>query len=152
MEHRFPKKCAANRDAVESPGKLATVRVRRTGGLARRPRFDRMRMTKLVQPYIAFDNCTIDPRIFTFPASLDYFRKVSVDLDFENFPSRDASQDVWKMKCVQRQDRPRIGRKPFNRAILHRHPENTEPITLEQEFRVNHGVQKLKRGRNSLAM
>ena len=52
------------------------------------------------------------------------------------------------MKFFQRQDGARIGRKPFDRAIGHRHWENPEPIPLQQDFRVNH--RRVTSGRGSV--
>jgi hypothetical protein len=42
------------------------------------------------------------------------------------------------VKIFQWQDRAWIGRKPFDRVVLHRHGENAKPIALKQKFRINH--------------
>src|SRR6266550_5722297 len=130
MKHRFTKKDAADRHAVESAGELATGRVRPTGGLAVSPRFNRMRVTELMEPDITLDNFAIDPCVFTRRAGLDHVRKGSIDFGFKNFLAQETSQRMRHMKILQRQDRTRIGREPFDCAILHRHRKNTEPIAL----------------------
>src|SRR6266487_5890613 len=152
MKHRLAEECAANRDPVESTGELAAGRVRPTGGLAGGPRFDGVRITKLMQPRVVFNDLPIDPGIVASGAGFDYFRKAIVKLNLENVLAQETPQGVGHMKIFQGQDCAWIGREPFDRAVLHRHGKNTKPVTLEQKFGVDHGVQKLKRGRNSLAM
>ena len=39
-------------------------------------------------------------------------------------------QSVRHMKISQRQNSARLGRKPFDRAVFHRHRKNTEPVSL----------------------
>jgi hypothetical protein len=49
------------------------------------------------------------------------------------------------VKISQWQDCAWIGREPFDPAILHRHRENSKPITLEQKFRLNHDARPILR-------
>jgi len=127
MKHRFTKKRATDGDAVKSAGELAFT-----------PRFDRMRVTKLVQPHVTLDNFAIDPGVFALGAGADHFRKTIVDLDLKNSFPQDATQRVRHVKFFEGQNRARVGRKPFDCALFHRHRENTEPIALQQKFRLNH--------------
>ena len=129
MKHRFPKKCAPHRDAVKAAGESAFV-----------PGFNGMRMTQLMQSRVALDNFMIDPRIFPFRACLDHLRKRAVDTCFKNPLSQHTPQRVGHMKIFQWQDGAGIGRKPFDRVILHGHGKNTESIALHQKFRRNHGA------------
>ena len=62
MKHRFAEERAPNRDAVKATGELAIG-----------PRFHRMRMPKLMHSGVAFNDLPIDPGIFAFGASFDYF-------------------------------------------------------------------------------
>ena len=97
-----------------------------------------MRVTKLVQPRVTLDNFAIDPGVFALGARADHFRKAIVDFDLKNSFSQDAAQRVRHVKFFQRQNRARIGREPFDCVFFHRHRENTEPIALQQKFRLNH--------------
>src|SRR5205809_6632178 len=99
MKHRFTKKSAADCDPTKPSSEFAFS-----------PSFDGMRVTQLVQLSVALHNFTVDPGIFTFRAALDYFRKASVDLAFEQLFSEDAPQCMWHMKVFQRNDLARIGR------------------------------------------
>src|ERR1700736_3152202 len=78
VKHRFTKKRAPNGDAVKSSGQLAPT-----------PRFDRMRVTKLVQSHVTLDNFPIDPGVFALGAGADDFRKTIVDFDLKNSFSQD---------------------------------------------------------------
>ena len=127
MKHRFTKKRAPDGDAVKSSGQLALT-----------PRFDRMRVTKLVQPHVTLDNFAIDPGVFALGAGADHFRKTIVDFDLKNSFSQDPAQRVRHVKFFQWQNRARVGREPFDYICFHRHRENTKPIALQQKFRVNH--------------
>ena len=127
MKHRFAKESSANRDAVKPAGEPACL-----------PGLDGMRVTELMQSRVAVDNLAIDPSIFPFRACSDHFGKRSVDCRFKYFPAQETSQRVWHMKIFQRQDRARLGRKPFDRVVLHGHWKNTEPIALTQKFRIDH--------------
>jgi hypothetical protein len=127
MKHRFTKKRATDGDAVKAAGEFAAG-----------PCFDRMRVTKLVQPRVTLDNFAIDPGVFALGAGADHFRKTIVDFDLKNSFSQDAAQRVRHVKFFQRQNRARVGREPFDCVFFHRHRENTEPIALQQKFRLNH--------------
>ena len=52
--------------------------------------------------------------------------------------SRKGPVELRDMEFLQRQDRARVWREPLDRAIGHRHGENAEAVSLEQDFRVNH--------------
>ena len=134
MKHGFTKESSANRDTVESAGKPPFV-----------PSFDRVRVTELMQSCVAFDDVPIDPRIFPFRARSDRFGKRLVDCSFKYSPAQETSQRVRDVKIFQWQDRAWIGRKPFDRVVLHGHGENTEPIALQQKFWINHRRQCVKR-------
>jgi len=127
MKHRFTKKRATDGDAVKAAGEFAAG-----------PRFDRVRVTKLVQPRVTLDNFSIDPGVFAPGAGADHFRKTIVDLDLKNFFPQDAAQRVRHVKFFQRQNRARVGREPFDYIFFHRHREKTEPIALQQKFRLDH--------------
>jgi hypothetical protein len=127
MKHRFTKKRPPDGDTVKSAGQLALT-----------PGFDRMRVTKLVQPRVTLDNFPIDPGVFAFGAGVDDFRKAIVDLDLKSSFPQDPAQRVRQVKFFQWQNRAWVGREPFDCVFLHRHRENTEPIALQQKFRVNH--------------
>ena len=127
MKHRFPKESSANRDAVKSTSKPAFL-----------PSFDRVRVPELMKSHVAFDNLAVDPGIFSFRARSDYLGKRLVDRSFKNSSAQQTTQRVWHVKIFQRQDGARIGRKPFDRVVLHRHGENTESIALKQKFRIDH--------------
>src|SRR5205807_7327265 len=62
MKHRFTEKRAADTDAVKSAGQFAFA-----------PRFDRMRVTKLVQLLVALDDLAIDPSVVAFGARANDF-------------------------------------------------------------------------------
>src|SRR5881227_4101107 len=133
VEHRFAKKNATDGNAVESTSELALL-----------PGFDGMCVTELMQSHVAFNNFEIDPRILAFRARLDDFRKRVIYRRCKNFFAHETPQRVWHMKIFQGQNCARIGRKPLNRVVLHRHGKNTEPITLQQEFGIHHGGQTEK--------
>src|SRR5437773_3489888 len=135
MKHRFAKECAADHDAVKSAGEL-------TAG----PRFDRMGVTKLMQPRVTLDDLAIDPSVFACGAGLDHVREAMVDLNFKDFFAQKTPKHMRHVKILQRQDGTRIRGEPFDCAILHRYRKNTEPVTLQQEFRIDHdsGVKKVK--------
>src|ERR1700693_4053837 len=99
MEHRSTKKRTPNGDAVKSSGEFAAG-----------PRFDRMRVTKLVQSHVTLDNFPIDPGVFALGAGADHFRKTIVDFDLKNSFSQDAAQRVRHVKFFQWQNRARVGR------------------------------------------
>src|SRR5437870_10104800 len=132
MRHRLAKEGAPNRHSVKPTGELAAGRVRPTGGLAGGPRFDGVRITKLMQPRVAFNDLPIDPGIFASGASFDHFREKIVDLNLKNFSAQKTPQGVRHMEIFQGQDCAWIWRKPFNRAVLRRHRKNAEAIALEQ--------------------
>src|SRR6184192_1074159 len=128
VEHRFAKKNATDGNAVESTSELALL-----------PGFDGMCVTELMQSHVAFNNFEIDPRILAFRARLDDFRKRVIYRRCKNFFAHETPQRVWHMKIFQGQNCARIGRKPLDRVVLHRHGKNAEPITLQQEFGIDHG-------------
>ena len=103
-----------------------------------------MRATELMQSHVAFNNFEIDPRIFAFRARFDDFRKRAIYRRSKNFFARETPQRVWHMKIFQRQNCSRIGLKPSDLVVLHRHGGNTEPITLQQEFGIDHGERSEK--------
>src|SRR6266508_6812782 len=126
MKHRFAEERAADRDTVKSTGELAVG-----------PGFHRMRMPKLMHPRVTFNDLPIDPGIFAPGASFDHFRKTTVHLNFTNFLAQETPQGVRHMKISQGQDCAWVGREPLDRAVLHRHRENTKPISLDHKFRLN---------------
>ena len=127
MKHRFAKKSATHRDAVKAAGQPAFS-----------PGFDGMRVAELIESRVGLDNLAIDPGIFSFRARSDHFGKRLVDCSFKNSSVQETSQRVWDVKIFQWHNGARIGRKPFDRVVLHGHRENTKPIALEQKFRIDH--------------
>src|SRR6266581_8156187 len=101
-----------------------------------------MSVTELMQSRVTVDDVAIDPGIFAFRARLDYCRKRLVDGNFKGFPAHETAQCMWHMKILQGQNGARVGRKPLDRVVVHRHRKNTEPVTLEQEVGINHGPLK----------
>src|SRR6266571_6816679 len=83
MKHRFTKERAADGNTIKSTGELIFA-----------PRFDRMRVAKLVQTFVAFDDLAVDPGVFAFGARPNHFAKVIVDLDLEKLLASDATQSV----------------------------------------------------------
>src|SRR5207249_7690388 len=124
-----PKECAAYRDAIKSADELAAG-----------PRFDRMGITKLMQPRVTLDDLAINPSVLTRRAGLDHVREAIVDRSFKDFFAQETPKHVRHVKVLQRQDGTRIGGEPFDCAILHRHRKNTKPVTLQQEFRIDHRI------------
>src|SRR6266852_3048520 len=120
MEHRFAEKCAADGDAVKSARQLAFA-----------PRFDRMRVTKLVQLLVALDDLAIDPGVLAFRACANDFADAIVDLVLENLFASEAAQGEGHMKIYQRHNGSPIGREQSDRIVLHRHRERAKPITLQ---------------------
>jgi hypothetical protein len=128
VKHRLAEEGAANRDAVEATGEPAVL-----------PRLNRVGVAELVETSIAFDDLIIDPRLRTSRALLHDLGKGNVDPDFEGFFSDDPLKSLRDVEFLERKDRARIRGKPSNLAILHRHRKNAEAISLEQDFRINHG-------------
>ena len=127
MKHRFAKEGASYRDTIKATGEPALL-----------PSFDRMCAAKFMQSCVALDNLGIDPGIFPFRARSDHFGKRLVDCSFKNASAQETSQRVWDVKIFQWQDGARIGRKPFDRVVLHSHGEDTKPIALKQKIGRNH--------------
>jgi len=127
VKHRFAEKGAANRDAVKAARKLALL-----------PGFDGMRVAESMQPTVTLDDLIVDPGLGTVRALLNHFGKRSVDSNFEALLSDHALESVRGVKFIERNYRARIGGKPFDLAVVHRHGEHTEAVTLEQDFGVNH--------------
>src|SRR5471030_2880534 len=98
MKHRLAKKYAANGHAIKAAGEFALA-----------PSFDRMRVTKLVQSLIAFDDFAVDPGVGAFGTGANDFAEAMVDLDFENFFALNSPERVGNMKSIQRNDRARLG-------------------------------------------
>src|SRR5881392_490511 len=132
MKHRFTEKCATDGDAIKSAGELVPC-----------PRFDRVRIPKLMQPGVALDDLAIDPGVFTRRTGLDHVREMIVDLNLKNFFTQNAPQRMRHVKILQRQNRAWVGREPFDSAVLRRHRENTESIALQQKFGRNHTIADL---------
>ena len=128
VKHRFAEEGAADRDAVETAGELALL-----------PRLNRVSMAKLMEARVAFEDLFIDPGLGAFGALLHDFDEGSVDPDFENFSSSDPLESLGHVEFFEREDRARIGREPADLAILHCHGKNAEAISLEQDFRIDHG-------------
>jgi hypothetical protein len=97
-----------------------------------------MRITQLMHHGVAFNDLAIDPGIFASGASSDHFRETIVNLNLKKFLAQDTPERVRHMKIFQGQDCAWVRRKPFDRAVLHCHRKNTQPVTLEQEFRLDH--------------
>jgi hypothetical protein len=127
VKHRFAKESASYRDTIKAAGEPPLL-----------PSFDRMCAPEFMQSCVALDNLGIDPGIFPFRARSDHFGKRLVDCSFKNASAQKTSQRVWNVKILQWQDGARIGRKPFDRVVLHSHGEDTKPIALKQKFRVDH--------------
>src|SRR5262249_61732358 len=89
-------------------------------------------------------NFAIDPGIFSRSAAENYFAELIVDLDSKKFLSPDAAQGRGNMEALQGNDRARIGREPSNEIVFKRHRKNAEPITLQQKFRIDHGLLSVK--------
>src|SRR3954466_3297047 len=128
VKHRLAEKCGANRDTIESAHELAVP-----------PSFHGVCLAELMEPGVAFNDLAVDPGFVTLRALAHHFRERNVDPDLEGFLSHHALEGVRNMKFPQRQDCPRVGRKPPNLAVSHRHGKNAETISLEQYFGLNHG-------------
>jgi hypothetical protein len=89
---------------------------------------------------------TVEPGVYlrpsaNVPARFHDIGKTGVDSNFENvFPQR-LLQSVRHMKILQRQNSAWLRRKPFDCTVLHRHGKNTEPVSFQQKFRLNHSAQ-----------
>ena len=95
-------------------------------------------MTELMQLCIALDDFAVNSSVLTFRASSDYFREHLVDRCFKESPAQEPSQRVRHMEILQWQNGARIGRKPLDRVVFHRHGKNAEAIALQQKFRIDH--------------
>src|SRR6266480_2866233 len=122
MKHRFAKESASYRDTIKAANEPALL-----------PSFDRMCAPELVQSCVALDNLGINPGIFPFRARSYHFGKRLIDCSFKNALAQKTAQRVWDVKIFQWQDSARIGRKPFDRVVLHSHGEDTKPIALKNE-------------------
>ncbi len=132
MKHGFAKKRPAHHHTVKAAGEFSFA-----------PCFNRMRVTELMQSRVALDDLGVDPGVVPLSAGANDFAKFYVDLDLENFFALQLAERMRHMKFVERNDGARIGREPFDLAIIHRHRENAEPITLQQKFRLNHTMSLL---------
>jgi len=130
VKHRFAEKRPADRDAVEAAGQFVIL-----------PGFDRMGVTELVQARVTFNDLAVDPGLGPPRALLHHHRERGVEPDLETLPAHDPLEGVRDVKFVQRQDRPRIGGKPFDLAILHCHGKHPELVPLEQDFGSNHSAE-----------
>src|SRR5215471_17681592 len=108
MEHRFAKKSASDRYAVESANKRSFL-----------PGFNRMRAAELIQSGITLDYLEIDPCIPAICARLYYLEKRVVYRGFKDSFTYQSPQPVRQMEIFQRQDRARIRRKPLDRVVFH---------------------------------
>src|SRR5215831_15702471 len=97
-----------------------------------------MCMTEIIQLRVALYDFAVNPSVLTFRAGGDYFQERLVDRGFKNSPAQQASQRVRHMEILQWQNGARIGRKPLDRVVFHRHGKDAEPIALKQEIGVNH--------------
>src|SRR5205823_6930875 len=68
MKHRFSKKRAADRDAVEAAHEFVS-----------RPGFDRVSETKFVQASVALDDLFVDPGVGARGAASDHIDEAGVD-------------------------------------------------------------------------
>jgi hypothetical protein len=132
MKHGFAKKRAAHRHTVKAAREFSFA-----------PCFNRMRVTELVQSRVALNDLGVDPGVVALRAGPNDFAKFYVDLDLESFPALQLAERMRHMKFVERHDGARIGREPFDLAIIHRHRENAQPITLQQKFRFDHTMSLL---------
>src|SRR4051812_25292503 len=99
-----------------------------------------MRVAKLMQPRVAADDLAVDPGLVTLRTSTNDPSKRSVDAHLEDAFAHGALQAVRDMKIIERNDATALRREPLDRPVFHRHRENAEPVTLEQDFRRNHLV------------
>jgi hypothetical protein len=97
-----------------------------------------------MQPFIAFDNFLVDPRFISFSAGANHIGKAPVNLHSKNLFTRNSPKSVRHVKFVQRQDGARIRGKPFDGTVILPHRKETEPITVQQEFGLDHGVGEVK--------
>src|ERR1043166_1637250 len=127
MELRLAEKRAADRHPVKAAGELAVL-----------PRLNRMSMSQPMQSRVTLDDLSVDPGFVAVRALLHHFAEGSVHPDLESFPPHHPLEGMRDMKFLQRQDRARVGRKPPNLAVLHRHGENAQLVSLEQDFGIKH--------------
>src|SRR5687768_16861375 len=97
-----------------------------------------MGVAELVESSVALDDFAVDPSLGALGTLPHHFGEGNVDPDFEDFLAGDALESLGHVKFLEWQDRARIGRKPPDLAILHRHGKNAEAISLEQHFGVDH--------------
>lgn len=127
VKHRFAEECATDRDAVKSARELSRL-----------PGLHRVSVAELMQSGVTLDDLIVDPSLGPSRALSHHFGKGSIDSDFEALFADHPFEGVRHMKLVERQNCPRVGRKPFDLPILHRHGKDAEPVALEQNFGVNH--------------
>ena len=128
MKHRFAEERAADRNAVKTAGEFAIL-----------PGLDTMRVPEFVQPRVALDDLVVDPGLGALRAFAHDFSERNVHADLEDFFPRDALEGMRNVEFLEGENRARIGRKPFDFAVLHRHGKHAETISLEQDFRIDHG-------------
>lgn len=128
MKHRLAEKSAADRDAVKTARELIIL-----------PCFDGVRVAEPMQTRVTFNDLIIDPGLGTPRALLHHFGKRNVYSNFKTLLSKNPVESARDVKFIQRKNRARIGRKPFDLAVIHRHGKHAEPVPLEQDFGINHG-------------
>src|SRR3982751_5999987 len=97
-----------------------------------------MRVTEAMEVRVTGDDLVVDPGLGPARTFTHYFGERNIDANLEPVSARRALQRMRDVKSFERQNRARIGREPFDRAVRHRHWKDAEPIALEQYFRIDH--------------
>src|ERR1041385_6239570 len=126
MKHRLAEKGATNRAPVRAADEFVS-----------RPDLDRMRGAELVQTRIAFDDLIVDPGVGTRGTAPHHLAKVGVDPNLDRLCAKLSLQPMWHMKSIERQNRARVGEKPADLAVVHRHGKTAEPIPFQEEVGIN---------------
>jgi hypothetical protein len=87
---------------------------------------------------IAVDDLGIDPGVTALGTCPNDFAEPLIDPDFERLTGGDPAQPVGNMKPVERQNGPRIRRKPLNGAVPHAHGKNAQTVSLEEKLGRDH--------------
>lgn len=95
-------------------------------------------MTGTMQIYVTFDDLRVDPRLAAPRAFTDNEFEGCIHANVKEVLLQRALQSVWHVKRLQRNDRPRIWRKPRNLTVLHRHGKDAIPIGVQQQIHGDH--------------
>ena len=132
VEHRLAEKRASDGDAIE-PAREAAFR----------PGLDGVGMPEFVQSRVALQDLAVDPRFMAFRAGSHDFGEDGVDANLQAAFVENAPECMRNVEGVQGQNAARIGRKPLDGAILHRHGKHAESIALQEHLRRNHAASLL---------